>query len=94
MCRPLLIEIRKTVAAYDRWTAWKKAEEKADRKHEGPEKNPEKALADISELRYNALKCAKVRTNRRRRQLPIIQKLNHSQVSRHIFVKKVEGAVV
>ncbi len=57
MCRPLLIEIRKTVAAYDRWTAWKKEEEKADREHEGPEKNPEKALADISELRYNALKC-------------------------------------
>ena len=53
MCRPLLIEIRKTVAAYDRWTAWKKEEEKADREHEGPEK----ALADISELRYNALKC-------------------------------------
>lgn len=57
MCRPLLIEIRKTVAAYDRWTAWKKAEEKANREHEGPEKNPEKALADILELRYNALKC-------------------------------------
>ena len=56
MCRPLLIEIRKTVAAYDRRTARNKAEEKADRAHEEPEKNPEKALANTPELYYNALK--------------------------------------
>ena len=62
MCKPLLMEIGRTVAAYDRQIARQKAVDKAKEKADGvqidnPEKNPEKVLANELELRYNALKC-------------------------------------
>ncbi len=57
MCRPLLMEIGKTVAAYDRQNARNKAKEKANGVQIGStEKNPEKTLANAPEPRYNALK--------------------------------------
>ena len=70
MCRPLLMEIGKTVAAYDRniarQKASNKAKEKADKVHtDTREKNPQEnqsenfgkfSLANAPEPRYNALK--------------------------------------
>ncbi len=57
LCKPLLIEIEKTVAAYDRHIARNKAKEKADGVQiDRNEKNAEKVLANTSEQRYNALK--------------------------------------
>ena len=61
MCKPILMEIGKTVAAYDRQIARQKASNKAKEKVGGvqtdsPEKNPEKVLANTPEPRYNALK--------------------------------------
>lgn len=70
MCKPLLMEIGKTVAAYDRQTARQKARNKAKEKAnevqiDSPEKNPEEnqsenldkfSLANTPETRYNALK--------------------------------------
>lgn len=57
MCKPLLMEIGRTVAAYDRQTARNKAQEKANGvQTERPEKNAEKVLANEPEPRYNALK--------------------------------------
>lgn len=71
MCKPLLMEIGKAVAAYDRQTARKRAEEKANEVQTGqqdvetPGKNPEIRqsensdqfpLANTPESRYNALK--------------------------------------
>ena len=57
ICKPLLIEIEKTVAAYDRHIARNKAKEKANGVQiDNIEKNPEKVLANTPEPRYNALK--------------------------------------
>ena len=57
MCKPILMEIGRTVAAYDRQTARNKAQEKANGvQSERPEKNAEKVLAKAPEPRYNALK--------------------------------------
>ena len=57
MCKPILMEIGKTVAAYDRQIARNKAKEKANEVQiDSPEKNPEKVLANTPEPRYNALK--------------------------------------
>ena len=62
MCKPILMEIGKTVAAYDRHIARNKAKEKANGVQIGqqgvetPEKKPEKVLAKAPEPRYNALK--------------------------------------
>ena len=61
MCNPLLMEIERTVAAYDRQMARQKAVNKAREgrdggRIEGTEKNPEKVLANAPEERYNALK--------------------------------------
>ena len=57
MCKPLLMEIGKTVAAYDRQIARNKAKEKANAvQADTSEKNPEKVLANIPDPRYNALK--------------------------------------
>ncbi len=57
MCKPLLMEIGKTVAAYDRQIARNKAKEKANAvQTDTNEKNPEKVLANIPDPRYNALK--------------------------------------
>ncbi len=57
MCKPILIEIGKTVAAYDRHIARNKAKEKANGVQiDNTEKNPEKVLAKAPEPRYNALK--------------------------------------
>ena len=61
MCKPILMEIGKTVAAYDRHIARNKAKEKAKEKANGVqidniEKNPQKVLANTPEPRYNALK--------------------------------------
>ena len=57
MCKPILMEIGKTVAAYDRHIARNKAKEKADGVQiDNIEKNPEKVLANTPEPRYNALK--------------------------------------
>ena len=61
MCRPLLMEIGRTVAAYDRQKARQKAADKARERTDGAqaataEKNPEKTLANEPEPRYNALK--------------------------------------
>ena len=57
MCKPILMEIGRTVAAYDRQTARNKAQEKANGvQPERPEKNAEKMLANAPDPRYNALK--------------------------------------
>ena len=57
MCKPLLMEIGRTVAAYDRQIARNKAVEKANGVHiESHAKNPEKMLANTPEPDYNALK--------------------------------------
>ena len=57
MCKPRLMEIGKTVAAYDRQIARNKAKEKANAvQTDTNEKNPEKVLANIPDPRYNALK--------------------------------------
>ena len=62
MCKPLLMEIGRTVAAYDRQAARNKAQEKANEVQprqqgvETPEKNAEKVLAKEPDPRYNALK--------------------------------------
>lgn len=57
MCKPLLMEIGRTVAAYDRQIARNKAQEKANGvQTERTEKNAEKVLANEPEPRYNALK--------------------------------------
>ncbi|MDE7203501.1 MAG: DUF3849 domain-containing protein, partial [Lachnospiraceae bacterium] len=57
MCKPILTEIGKTVAAYDRQIARNKAQEKVSGVQiDSPEKNPEKVLANTPEPRYNALK--------------------------------------
>ena len=61
MCKPLLMEIGKTVSAYDRQLARQKAVDKAKEKADevqigNPQKNPEKVLAKAEEPRYNALK--------------------------------------
>ena len=61
MCKPLLMEIGRTVAAYDRQLARQKAVDKAKEKADevridNPQKNPEKVLAKAEEPRYNALK--------------------------------------
>ena len=50
MCRPLLMEIGKTIAAYDRQTAQNKVQT------DNYEKDPEKVLANTIEPGYNALK--------------------------------------
>ena len=57
MCKPLLMEIGKTIAAYDRQNARNKAKEKANGVQiDTIEKNPEKTLANTPEPRYNVLK--------------------------------------
>ena len=60
MCKPILMEIGRTVAAYDRQMARQKAADKARERTDGAqaaaEKNPEKVLANEPESRYNALK--------------------------------------
>ena len=57
MCKPILMEIGKTVAAYDRQIARNKAKEKANGVQiDTIEKNPEKTLANTPEPRYNVLK--------------------------------------
>ena len=57
MCKQLLMEIGRTVAAYDRQAARNKAQEKAYEVQTGrPEKNAEKVLANEPDTRYNALK--------------------------------------
>ena len=57
LCKPLLIEIEKTVAAYDRHIARNKTKERADGGQiDRNERNAEKMLANASEPRYNALK--------------------------------------
>ncbi len=61
MCKPLLMEIGKTVAAYDRQKARENATNKAKERTDGEQigntqENSEKGLANVSEPRYNALK--------------------------------------
>ncbi len=61
MCKPVLMEIGRTVAAYDRQIERQKAVDKTKEKADGGqsnniEKNPKKVLANTPELRYNALK--------------------------------------
>ena len=57
MCKPILMEIGKTVAAYARHIARNKAKEKANGVQiDNIEKNPQKVLANTPEPRYNALK--------------------------------------
>ncbi len=57
MCKPLLMEIGKTVAAYDRQIARNKAKEKANGvQTDDIEKNSKKVLANTPEPHYNALK--------------------------------------
>ena len=61
LCKPLLVEIERTVAAYDRQMARQKAADKARESLDGvqidsTEKKPEKVLANAPETRYNALK--------------------------------------
>ena len=57
MCKPLLMEIGKTIGAYERQIARNKAREKAAGEHIGShEGNVEKGLANAPEADYNALK--------------------------------------
>ena len=62
MCKPLLMEIGRTIGAYERQIARQnasnKAREKAAGEHIGShEENVEKGLANAPEADYNALKC-------------------------------------
>lgn len=62
MCKPLLMEIGRTIGAYERQIARQnasnKAKEKAAGEHIGShEENVEKGLANAPEADYNALKC-------------------------------------
>ena len=57
MCKPVLMEIGRTIAAHDRQIARNKAKNKVNGKqYESLEKNAKKELANESEPRYNALK--------------------------------------
>lgn len=57
MCKPLLMEIGRTIGAYERQIARNKAREKAAGEHIGShEENVEKGLANAPETDYNALK--------------------------------------
>ena len=57
MCKPLLMEIGRTIGAYERQIARNKAREKAAGEHIGSrEENAEKGLANAPEADYNALK--------------------------------------
>lgn len=57
MCKPVLMEIGRTIAAYDRQIARNKAKNKVNgEQYESLEKNAKKELANESEPRYNALK--------------------------------------
>ena len=57
MCKPLLMEIGRTIGAYERQIARNKAREKAAGEHIGSrEENVEKRLANAPEADYNALK--------------------------------------
>ena len=57
MCKPLLMEIGRTIGAYERQIARNKAREKAAGEHIGSrEENVEKGLANAPEADYNALK--------------------------------------
>ena len=58
MCKPVLMEIGKTIAAYDRNIARKKAVERGSGEYiDTIEKNSKKVLANTPETDYNALKC-------------------------------------
>ena len=57
MCKPLLMEIGRTIGAYERQIARNKAREKAAGEHIGShEENVEKGLANAPKSDYNALK--------------------------------------
>ena len=57
MCKPLLMEIGRTIGAYERQIARNKAREKAAGEHIGShEENVEKGLANAPEADYNTLK--------------------------------------
>ena len=57
MCKPVLMEIGRTIAAHDRQSARNKAKNKVNgEQYESLEKNAQKELANESEPRYNALK--------------------------------------
>ena len=57
MCKHLLMEIGRTIGAYERQIARNKAREKAAGEHIGSrEENVEKGLANAPETDYNALK--------------------------------------
>ncbi len=57
MCKPVLMEIGRTIAAHDRQIARNKAKNKVNgEQYESLEKNAKKELANESEPRYNALK--------------------------------------
>ena len=57
MCKPLLMEIGRTIGAYERQIARNKAREKAAGEHIGShEENVEKGLANAPKADYNALK--------------------------------------
>ena len=62
MCKPLLMEIGRTIGAYERQIARQNASNKAREKTAGEhigshEENVEKGLANAPEADYNALKC-------------------------------------
>ena len=57
MCKPLLMEIGRTIGAYERQIARRKAQEKALAGHtETSLENKEKVLANETDINYNALK--------------------------------------
>ena len=75
MCKPLLMEIGRTIGAYERQIARNKAREKAAGEHIGShEENVEKGLANAPEADYNALKRESETTIENQRKLKIIQK--------------------
>ena len=57
MCKPVMMEIGRTIAAHDRQIARNKAKNKVNgEQYESLEKNAKKELANESKPRYNALK--------------------------------------
>ena len=57
MCKPLLMEIGRTIGAYDRQIARRKAQEKANAgRTQTSLENTEKVLANEADTDYNALK--------------------------------------
>ena len=79
MCKPLLMEIGRTIGAYERQIARQNASNKAREKVAGEhigshEENVEKGLANAPEADYNALKRESKTTIEKPRKLKIIQK--------------------